>query len=527
MSESLDQIKLLINALPPKKYAKGETIIQAGNENTSIFILLSGQAGIFSKNELIATMNTPFDLLGEMSYITKKKSNNDVIAMTDVSIAHLTHEFIQTHFIIILPFITLQLVNKLQNTNKKAYLYELANKELKKTQKILESASFKKIEESVKDYNNILHVLNQIVDTDILTIEKKQPILKNEFTPIKNKIKTITERISAETYLSQQKILVLDDQTQNHIHTKMALGGTGAKLFFAKDLEAALQHSENEKFDFIFLNDTFIDSIPQLEVKQKKTHFVLITSQAINEFYDKIKNNPKIETIISKHPEDQTFTIKNIITTVQKLSQQNLFGFEKYLHWGTHINEKWITSSDERSTLIEEMEAQLQELGVRGALLRKVGKVAEELLMNAIYDAPCDKNRTPLYNHLQRTVKVELKTEEYAQFRYACDGSLIAISVQDPFGSLKRETVFDYLNRNFDPAASPDIQDKNKGGGGRGLFEAIHSSSLIVFNIDPHKKTEVIALFNIAMQTQKISLHPSFHYFEKKPHLKKTNKKAA
>jgi hypothetical protein len=52
-----------------------------------------------------------------------------------------------------------------------------------------------------------------------------------------------------------------------------------------------------------------------------------------------------------------------------------------------------------------------------------------------------------------------------------------------------------------------------KGGGGRGIHQIIENADLVVFNIRPNVRTEVIALFNIDPKAQG-DKHPSFHLFQ-------------
>jgi len=144
-------------------------------------------------------------------------------------------------------------------------------------------------------------------------------------------------------------------------------------------------------------------------------------------------------------------------------------------------------------------------------ILNQCTMVAEELLMNAIYDAPTDSKGTPIYNHLSRTIPIELKPEEQGTFRYACDGALLAISVEDPFGALDRQTILSYLESCYTNQAGSLNQEK--GGAGRGLFQIMEKSNLVVMNVKPKIRTEVIAIFNINPDKHKMKKTTSFHYF--------------
>jgi len=54
---------------------------------------------------------------------------------------------------------------------------------------------------------------------------------------------------------------------------------------------------------------------------------------------------------------------------------------------------------------------------------------------------------------------------------------------------------------------------KTKGGAGQGLFEVIETSDLVVINVKPKVRTEVIAIFNIDPNKPKTPQTTSFHYF--------------
>ena len=131
--------------------------------------------------------------------------------------------------------------------------------------------------------------------------------------------------------------------------------------------------------------------------------------------------------------------------------------------------------------------------------------------MNAIYDAPVTLDGKPIFNHIERTQEIRLREDQYATFRYATDGVLMALSVEDPFGGLAADTLFRYLSKCYEGGSLNEGRE-DKGGGGRGLHQIVENSDLVVFNISPKKRTEVIALFNV---DQKSIAHrkPNLHFF--------------
>ncbi|RYX79916.1 hypothetical protein EON83_30780 [bacterium] len=88
---------------------------------------------------------------------------------------------------------------------------------------------------------------------------------------------------------------------------------------------------------------------------------------------------------------------------------------------------------------------------------------------------------------------------------------LAAISVSDPFGAFRMQTLLDYLERNA-KSKGESIQTNGKGGAGRGLHHIINSSDLVVFNVRENAKTEVIAFFNLDPGAKDESPR-QFHFF--------------
>ena len=158
------------------------------------------------------------------------------------------------------------------------------------------------------------------------------------------------------------------------------------------------------------------------------------------------------------------------------------------------------------------METYFSGLGVRSTMLDRVRIVAEELMMNAIYDAPLDGFGKPIFNHLPRTETVDLERDQWGEFRFACDGTLAAISVADPFGGFQLQTLIDYLERNYN-SNGESVQIAGKGGAGRGLHQIVESSDLVVFNVVDGVRTEVIAFFDLDPRAKDEAKTPAFHFF--------------
>jgi signal transduction histidine kinase len=79
--------------------------------------------------------------------------------------------------------------------------------------------------------------------------------------------------------------------------------------------------------------------------------------------------------------------------------------------------------------------------------------------------------------------------------RFGADGKRLALSVQDPFGSLDAAKVIDYLTKCF--RRGDDQIDQKEGGAGLGLYLMYESLSHFVVNIHAGRRTELIGVVDI------------------------------
>lgn len=528
-----------------QRYSAGEVILAEGAINSCLFFIIQGDVQVVREGEIITTLSAPGDVLGEMSLVTQKVCSASNIAVgsaallvIDISQVHRLSPRIQELFTSAMNrLFSVILAKKLALTNEKARLFEITNRELKVAKKALEAASANRINEMTGNQAALIRKLGNVLKNEIEPLKKElQSIASAQSNSTEvgdaskkaltqalelaqrtfSEIEPITRTFANEIALHNKRVLLVEDDVNEQINAKMSLGGTGVDFKVVGDMEsakAALNMPNENKYDIVCVNNLFVELIPLVHAKSPETKFVFITSDPVAKHFQTLSDHPEFSTILARHPNDRTFTVKNTATTIRKLLGGDIFGMDKYLSWGTDVVEQTITGSAQRSQLIGEFEEYIETLGIRGGLKTKATRVAEELLMNAIYDAPHDSNGKARYNHLTRDNAVTLKPEEYGKFRYACDGTFLAVSVVDPFGALSRSTILSYLKRCFSDGIG-EGGGADKGGGGNGLFQIIQSSSLTVFNVKPKRTTEVIALLNINFQMQKISLNSSFHFFE-------------
>jgi hypothetical protein len=170
-------------------------------------------------------------------------------------------------------------------------------------------------------------------------------------------------------------------------------------------------------------------------------------------------------------------------------------GVQPYLFADATVHAMAVRSSDDKQTALEEIFAFGESMQLSEEKLRRAELAAEELLMNALYDAPRDAAGAPRNAHLDRRRGVELAPGEEVQLRYACDGQTLAIAVADPFGSLSKAEV---TARLATVAAGATRPSTGTAGAGLGLVMTYGVVNQLVFSVVPGRLTEVTAVLHVA-----------------------------
>lgn len=185
---------------------------------------------------------------------------------------------------------------------------------------------------------------------------------------------------------------------------------------------------------------------------------------------------------------------EEMIITVEKILQKDIFGVSKYMTWGVNLVKEPIVDSADKKNQVTRVGDFVRKLQCDDRFVRLAEVVADEMIMNALYDAPVDAQGKPKYAHLPRTERVQLEPNQ-AFLEYGTDGRYFGIVCTDHFGALKAQTVVNYLRKCF---LQDEYQiDTKQGGAGVGFYMIFQSISQLVINIEEGKKTETIGLIDI------------------------------
>jgi hypothetical protein len=297
------------------------------------------------------------------------------------------------------------------------------------------------------------------------------------------------------TEADSRNILLLWGDAKERQTVFRILCATGADVHFdvSPTLERPLCQYRMIVVDYDSVREEAEGLLAELSRMKDPPAVLVVTASSDRDDLTSLLAHDALTNLIAKNADVRA---NELVVTAQKIIRRDIFGFEKYLTWGTYPYEVVINDSEAKDKVLDQLERYLERIGCNRRLIALARGVGDEFIMNAVYNAPVDADGKPKYASLPRTQRVCLEPHEAALFRFACDGRYLGLSIRDNFGRLKRETVQAYLRKGF--RKGEDQIDEKEGGAGLGIYYIFESLNHLVINIEPKKCSEMIGLMDIS-----------------------------
>lgn len=186
---------------------------------------------------------------------------------------------------------------------------------------------------------------------------------------------------------------------------------------------------------------------------------------------------------------------RDLVVTVSKMvAEGDVFGMERYLAPAFQDMFRSLCDSREKDAVVDAVESFALWVGCHPLVAHAVGNATDELITNAIYNAPVDAAGQRHFAHLPRWTPVTLEAGQEVVVRCAFDGKRLCLSVRDFFGSLDPARLLGCLSRGV--AMGDDQVESKTGGLGVGLYQVFNFMHHLVVNIAPGECTEMIGLLD-------------------------------
>jgi hypothetical protein len=313
------------------------------------------------------------------------------------------------------------------------------------------------------------------------------------------------ERRRGGEAMLRHKILIISSDPAMRRSLKRLMTATGAVTEFVSDIQKLPE--EPPSLICVDLRSKDAPKLGELEkVFPEKRLICIVGTQDFAQIVACLRT-PRCGSVITY---DDKFEPEDFIITVTKLLHGQIFGLQKYFPWGVTLYNMEIGSYEEKVKALDVLMAYAELAGARGPVRDRIGLVAEELIINAMYHAPVDENGKPLYREKSRKELAHLEFARKVKVACASNGQHFAVAVRDQYGSLDKDTAVKFLSKGERETLEPE---NRASGAGLGLVTALKSTNKLVFNLAPGVGTEVIALFDLDLMREGRNGVRSVHLF--------------
>jgi CheY-like chemotaxis protein len=287
----------------------------------------------------------------------------------------------------------------------------------------------------------------------------------------------------------------------------------GAEVTRATNLQEGQRALETELRSLVIVDvPHFRGAQAMLEIGQASLPTIAMTSGEDLEELRSLVCDVGISNVIA-NPGASRAALTELLITADKLLRDDLFGLHKYLRGeGAQLQQRLLTGACDRDRELRELSHFLRTQKAPRPLIPTIVNAADEMLTNAMYNAPVSSSGSPRYASVCRRTKIELSAAEHVELKYGVHKGVFGISVSDNFGRLR----LGHLSKSIHRCLSDDDPIEQKAGGaGLGLFLIARTAQQFIINVDPGERSEVIGLWVLDRNSLRSERsHHSLHFFE-------------
>ncbi|HUJ59199.1 MAG TPA: hypothetical protein VLX92_11925 [Kofleriaceae bacterium] len=289
--------------------------------------------------------------------------------------------------------------------------------------------------------------------------------------------------------MSKRRVLAISSDLDQLRRIVATLERAGAEVDAVRNPEAIAGETIPHRYVFYAAPDSSIAAIDPLVPKLRdRAHVTIVTPQASLGDLTAYLHDDRINHVVVGEELDH-----GVFVTAQKLLTGDIFGIEKYLPAGTPVHYARLRDFEGRGRAIQTVLDYAEDSKIRRQVRSAIGSVCEELLMNALYDAPVDAEGKAVFADVDPHDRTRSRSPRPVSIRYAATDQLFAIAVRDRFGRLAKNTILAYIDKCIH---SPNQIDRKTYGAGLGLYLVANAAATYVVNVAHGIATEVVCTFD-------------------------------
>jgi len=291
--------------------------------------------------------------------------------------------------------------------------------------------------------------------------------------------------------LAKRRVLAISSDLDQLRRIVSTLERAGAEVDAVRSPEAVASEQIPHRYVFAASKPEGVASL--VAKLRERAHVTIVTpSASLTELTTYLRDDRINHVVVGDELED------GVYVTAKKLLTGDIFGIEKYLPENTTVHYARLRDFEGRGKAIQTVLDFAEESKMRRQVRSAIGSVCEELLMNALYDAPVDADGKPVFAELDPHDRTHTRSPRPVSIRYAATDDMFAIAVRDRFGRLAKNTILAYIEKCIH---SPNQIDRKTYGAGLGLYLVANAAASYIVNVAYGIATEVVCTFDRGAKT--------------------------
>ncbi|HUS68277.1 MAG TPA: hypothetical protein VMZ28_27270 [Kofleriaceae bacterium] len=289
--------------------------------------------------------------------------------------------------------------------------------------------------------------------------------------------------------MSRRRVLAISSDLDQLRRIVANLERAGAEVDAVRSPDSVEESTLPHRYIFFAMGKNDRDSLANVLPRvRQRAHVAAILPTARLTDLTGLLNDSRVNHVIVGDELD-----RGVFVTAQKLLTGDIFGIEKYLPEGTPVQYLRLNDFEGRGKAIDTVLEFAEGSRIRKQIRSSIGQVCEELLMNALYDAPVDDEGNQVFAEIDPHDRTRTRSPKPVSIRYAATEDQFAIAVRDRFGRLAKNTILSYIDKCL---ASGSQIDRKTYGAGLGLYLVANAAASYIVNVAYGIATEVVCTFD-------------------------------
>lgn len=306
----------------------------------------------------------------------------------------------------------------------------------------------------------------------------------------------------------QNRIVLISKNPEDHQFAQEIGSLLSIPVVIVPNSEGALQLISESYQDILFVDvsgeqelldykDKFIGKVGNSPGQTLPRMIHLIANEQIEGIAALVQENQFGHIVIRKfgNPKEAGHYYSRLIDSI--CLKRKDFDIANLLKTTESINVTKIYHSSEKLDILEKIRKFLvEDAAFAERVVNTVVTSLDEILMNAIYDAPLDEEGKQKFAKVTRDTPIALDEKSAVELHTGFDGEYIGFKVIDNFGSLNGVKLFKHLFATHE--VNPYEVDRSVENAGLGLGNAFRMGASLMFVSQRGVRTEVMTFYKLS-----------------------------